>query len=147
MSPKAEVRIKNCSIWRDFEKSWSCLCAVDLCIHFHWLNRLMQASHRKIIQSSANTCIKTKTFQNWYKAPPFKVSKLWHLTNTFTGSQSWNRQHHGQTIHPIFKIFCVMKWAWLLLTVIASTHFGTQLNIRFIPQCHFCLPEEIKSII
>ena len=27
--------------------------AAELCIHFHWLNRLRQASHRKMIQSSA----------------------------------------------------------------------------------------------
>ena len=39
-------------------------------------------------------------------------------------------------------------WLWRLLeakNVIASAHFGTQLNVRFIPQCHFCLPKEIKS--
>ena len=28
---------------------------------------------------------------------------------------------------------------------IASAHFGTQLNVWFIPQCLFCLPKEIKS--
>ena len=41
------------------------------------------------------------------------------LVNIFTGSQSWNRQHYDQTIHPtekltsmnLFKIFCVVKWA------------------------------------
>ena len=35
-----------------------------------------------------------------------------------------NRQHHGQTIHPtenyismnLFKILCVVTWAWLFLT-------------------------------
>ena len=40
--------------------------------------------------------------------------------------KSWNRQHHGQTIHPteklismnLFKILCVKN-------VIASAHFGT----------------------
>ena len=38
--------------------------------------------------------------------------------------ECWNRQHHGQTIHPIenlipmhlFKILCVVTWAWLFLT-------------------------------
>ena len=47
-----------------------------------------------------------------------------YLINIFTGSQSWNRQHHGQAIHPspteklismnLFKILCVV--AWLILT-------------------------------
>ena len=39
--------------------------------------------------------------------------------------ESWNRQHHGQTIHPteklilmnVFKILCAVTWlAWLFLT-------------------------------
>ena len=42
-----------------------------------------------------------------------------YLINIFTGSQSWNRQHQGQTIYPteelismnLFKILCVMTWA------------------------------------
>ena len=39
-------------------------------------------------------------------------------------------------------------WLWRLLeakNVIAGAHFGTQLNVPIIPQCHFCLPKEIKS--
>ena len=27
-----------------------------------------------------------------------------HLINIFTGSQSWNRQHHGKTTHPHRKV-------------------------------------------
>ena len=38
--------------------------------------------------------------------------------------ECWNRQHHGQTIHPtekftsmnLYKIIEVVTWAWLLLT-------------------------------
>ena len=38
--------------------------------------------------------------------------------------ESWNKQHHSQTIHPtekmismkLFKILCVGTWAWLFLT-------------------------------
>ena len=57
--------------------------------------------------------------------------------------ESWNRQHHGQTIHPtekfnsinLYKIICVVTWPQLFLTsmgmdavrgaknVIGSTHF------------------------
>ena len=36
--------------------SWHCLSlslSADLCIHFYWLSRLRQASHRKIIQNLA----------------------------------------------------------------------------------------------
>ena len=36
--------------------NWHCLSLslnADLCIHFYWLSRLRQASHRKMIQSSA----------------------------------------------------------------------------------------------
>ena len=29
-----------------------------------------------------------------------KLHITYNLLNTFTGSPSWNRQHHGQTIHP-----------------------------------------------
>ena len=47
-----------------------------------------------------------------------------NLINIFTGSQSWNRRHHRQTIHPteklnsmnLFRILCVVTWAWLFLT-------------------------------
>ena len=41
-----------------------------------------------------------------------------YLINIFTGSQSWNRQNHGQTIHPTekLKILCVVTWAQLYLT-------------------------------
>ena len=46
------------------------------------------------------------------------------IINIFTGSQSWNRRLHGQTIQPnrklmsmnLFKILCVVTWAWLFLT-------------------------------
>jgi hypothetical protein len=42
-----------------------------------------------------------------------------HLINIFSRSQSWNRQHHGQTVNPteklisinLFKILCVVTWA------------------------------------
>ena len=36
-----------------------------------------------------------------------------NLINIFSGSSGWNRQHHGQTIHPTekFKILLVMTWA------------------------------------
>ena len=45
-----------------------------------------------------------------------------NLINIFTGSQSWNRQHHGQTIHPtekltsmnLYTILYAVTWAWLL---------------------------------
>ena len=64
--------------------------------------------------------------------------------------ESWNRQHHGQTIHPtekfnsmnLFKKFCVVTWVQLFLTsivwlcrlleaknVIGSAHFGTLTQI------------------
>ena len=41
------------------------------------------------------------------------------LINIFTGSPSWNRQHHSQTIYStenlismnLFKILCVVTWA------------------------------------
>ena len=42
-----------------------------------------------------------------------------YLINIFTGSLRWNRQHQGQTMHPtenLFKILCVVTWAWLFLT-------------------------------
>ena len=66
------------------------------------------------------------------------------IINIFTGSQSWNRRLHGQTIQPnrklmsmnLFKILCVETWAWLFLTsmvmkavrgqnVIVSAHFNS----------------------
>ena len=42
-----------------------------------------------------------------------------NIINIFTGCQSWNSQHHGQTIHPteklismnLVKILCVVTWA------------------------------------
>ena len=42
-----------------------------------------------------------------------------YAINIFTGSPSWNRQQHGQTIHPteklvsmnLFKNICVVTWA------------------------------------
>ena len=47
-----------------------------------------------------------------------------NLINIFIDSQSSNRQHHSQTIHSkeklilmnLFKIVCVVTWAWLFLT-------------------------------
>ena len=47
-----------------------------------------------------------------------------YLINIFTGSWCWNRQHHGQTIHPtekfyllnFFKILCAVTWAWAFLS-------------------------------
>ena len=49
----------------------------------------------------------------------FEATFFADLINIFTGSPSWNRQHHGQTIHPteklismnLFKILCVVTWA------------------------------------
>ena len=44
---------------------------------------------------------------------------LSHLINILLIVESWNRQHHGQNIHPteksisvnLFKILCVVTWA------------------------------------
>jgi hypothetical protein len=46
------------------------------------------------------------------------------LCMNMSGSLCWNRQHDGQTIHPtknlismnLFKIICVVTWAWFFLT-------------------------------
>ena len=47
-----------------------------------------------------------------------------YTVNIFTGGPSWNKQQHDQTIHSteklismnLFKILCVVTWAWLFLT-------------------------------
>ena len=80
----------------------------------------------------------------------------------FTDSQSWNRQHHWQTIHRtekwismnLLKILCVVTWAWFFLTSMVMEAVRDQKsyrecklwhNARFISQWQFCLLKEIKS--
>ena len=46
-----------------------------------------------------------------YSKPPKKV----HLINIFTGSQSWNIQHHGQTIHPTEKLISMNLFKFFVL--------------------------------
>ena len=75
--------------------------------------------------------------------------------------ECWNRQHHGQTIHPtekfismdLFQILCVVIWAQLFLTSMVveairgrkhhiwARTLVLKLNILFIPQRQFCLPK------
>ena len=86
-----------------------------------------------------------------------------HLINILLVVESWNRQHHGQNIHPteklisvnLFKILCVVTWAWLFLTSMVMEAVRGQkryrectlwLNDQLIPQCQFCLLIEIKAI-
>ena len=52
--------------------------SADLCIYSYWLSRLRQASHRKMIQSSALR-LKTMTFQNLNMPPPLVIQ----FSNTY----------------------------------------------------------------
>ena len=76
----------------------------------------------EIDSMTAKTYIPQKSWFQWICS---KLFGLWHGHNYF-----WP------------------PWLWRLLeakNVIAGAHFGTQLNVPIIPQCHFCLPKEIKS--
>ena len=74
---------------------------------------------------------------NSIKAKPYVPQKSWFqwICSKFFGF--W----HGHNYFWPTRL-------WRLLeakNVIASAHFGVQVNAWFIPQCHFCLPKEIKS--
>ena len=67
-------------------------------------------------------CLKTATA--WKIPDDVPLLLDYFISSTITGSQSWNRRHNGQTIHPIeklismnlFKILCVVTWTWLFLS-------------------------------
>ena len=119
-----------------------------------WTNKI-----RAVLTYTTLVSIGSKYFHLQASNLVFSFSQS-YLVNKRHGSSGWNRQHHGQTIHPtiffismnLFKILWVVIWAWSFLTsevmeaVRGQKHYilahtlALITNVRFIPQRQFCLP-------
>ena len=59
---------------------------------------------RKIIRDNRSYTFQFELFLDCQKSD-CQLGSVMYLINIFTGSPCWNRQNHGQTIHPAEKFF------------------------------------------